>query len=88
MGQFCLQAPKSSFILLDRIQNQSTRLALGAIPALLHEAKVPSLFLRKINLTQQYITKNLSKSNHVTIQIYATIFDTWRQKSTVNSAVF
>jgi len=76
-------APKSTLTLLDRIQNHSIRLAIGAtkttlIPALEFQTKTPLLHLRRMQLIQQHVLRSLSNTDTSTLDHYLTIHDTWR----------
>jgi len=76
-------APETSLMLLERIQNHSIRLALGAIkttpvPALQYESKISPLRIRRIQLTQQYVLRTLSNSDTDMLNQYLTIYNTWR----------
>ena len=70
-------APETSLMLLERIQNHSIRSALSAIkttsvPAFQYESKIPHLRIRRIQLT-----RTLSNSD-TDILHYLTIYNTWR----------
>ena len=71
-------APKSSLLLLERIQNYGIGLSLGAtkstpIPALQYEWKIPPLFIRRTLPTKQYVLKALANHNTSTLQPYLVI---------------
>jgi len=78
-------APDSTLVLLDRIQNQSLRFAFGTskttpIPALEYETKIPPVFLRRIHLVVQYVLKkpSTSTSTDATPYQFLKIHNTWK----------
>jgi len=76
-------APQSSLLLIEGIQNYGIRLSLSAtksitIPAQQYGSKVPPLFIRRALLTKQYVLKALAKHKASAQQPYLVIHNTQR----------
>jgi len=73
-------APESTLLLLERIQNHAIRLALGAtkttpILSLQSESKIPPLSFRRTKVAQQHTLRAVYISDITTLNKFHTVYN-------------